>query len=60
MRFLHKYLLLLLACLLPLEARAQTGGDAGAAGNLSHLGVRAFAQDSLGNMWIATLAGYKR
>ncbi len=25
--------------------------------NLSHLGVRAFAQDSLGNMWIGTLAG---
>ena len=60
MRFLRKYLLLLLACLLPLAARAQTGGDAGAAGNLSHLGVRAFAQDSLGNMWIATLAGLDR
>ncbi len=60
MRLLRKYLLLLLACLLPLAAPAQTGGDAGAAGNLSHLGVRAFAQDSLGNMWIATLAGLDR
>ncbi|MBQ6081622.1 MAG: response regulator [Bacteroidales bacterium] len=30
------------------------------ANNLSHLGVRAFAQDSLGNMWIATLAGLDR
>lgn len=60
MRILRKYFLLLCVCCCCLTARAQTGQDARVANNLSHLGVRAFAQDSLGNMWIATLAGLDR
>ncbi|MBR3745120.1 MAG: response regulator [Bacteroidales bacterium] len=38
-------------------ARAQGYRDNTKYDNLSHLCVRAFAQDSLGNMWIGTLAG---
>lgn len=51
-------MLVVLAATLPCNvARAQGYRDNTKYDNLSHLCVRAFAQDSLGNMWIGTLAG---
>lgn len=57
MSAIRKYLLSLLACMLCLTAAGQGRNYASPSDKLSHLGVGAFAQDSLGNMWIATLAG---
>lgn len=50
-------LMVLLAILQGSFAQAQGYRDNTKYDNLSHLCVRAFAQDSLGNMWIGTLAG---